>query len=57
MVSSLPNDRLRDPPGAWVDLGLTLPIFLVYQVAVVFLGVQIATDMVTVALLHLSDGN
>ncbi len=57
MVSSLPNDRLRDPPGAWVDLGLTLPIFLVYQVAVVFLGVQNATDMVTVALLHLSDGN
>ena len=52
-----PTDRLRDRPGAWVDLGLTLPIFLVYQVAVVFLGVQNATDMVTGALLRLSEGN
>ena len=52
-----PNDRLRDRPGAWVDLGLTLPIFLIYQVAVVFLGVQNATDMVTGALLRLSQGS
>jgi hypothetical protein len=52
-----PNDRLRDRAGAWVDLGLTLPIFLVYQVAVVFLGVQNATDMVTGALLRVSEGN
>ena len=51
------NERLSDRAGAWVDLGLTLPIFLVYQVAVVFLGVQNATDMVTGALLSLSDGN
>jgi hypothetical protein len=51
------NDRLRDRPGAWVDLGLTLPIFLLYQVAVVFLGVQNATDMVTGALLRLSEGS
>jgi len=53
----VPTDRLRDRAGAWVDLGLTLPIFLVYQVAVVFLGVQNATDMVTGELLRLSDGN
>lgn len=53
----VPTDRLRDRPGAWVDLGLTLPIFLVYQVAVGFLGVQNGTDMVTGALLRLSDGN
>src|SRR3954462_12741697 len=52
-----PNDRLTDRPGAWVDLGLTLPIFLIYQVAVVFLGVQNATDMVTGALLRISEGN
>lgn len=52
-----PNERLSDRAGAWVDLGLTLPIFLVYQVAVVFLGVQNATDMVTGTLLRLSDGN
>ena len=51
-VANAPNDRLRDRAGAWVDLGLTLPIFLVYQVAVVFLGVQNATDMVTGALLR-----
>jgi hypothetical protein len=51
------NDRLRDRAGAWVDLGLTLPIFLVYQVAVVFLGVQNATDMVTGTLLRVSEGN
>jgi len=51
------TDRLRDRPGAWVDLGLTLPIFLVYQVAVVFLGVQNGTDMVTGVLLRLSEGN
>jgi hypothetical protein len=51
------TDRLRDRPGAWVDLGLTLPIFLVYQIAVVFLGVQNGTDMVTGALLRLSEGD
>src|SRR4051794_27611757 len=51
------NDRLRDRPGAWVDLGLTLPIFLVYQLAVVFLGVQNGTDMVTGSLLSLSGGD
>jgi len=49
--------RLQDRAGAWVDLGLTLPIFLVYQLSVVFLGVQNATDMVTGALLRLSEGN
>src|SRR5437764_2565767 len=50
-------DRLRDRPGAWVDLGLTLPVFLLYQIAVVFLGVQNATDMVTGTLLSLSHGD
>jgi hypothetical protein len=53
----LPPDRLRDRPGAWIDLGLTLPIFLVYHLAVVFLGVQNATDVVTGALLTLSAGD
>lgn len=51
------TERLRDRPGAWVDLGLTLPIFLVYQLGVVFLGVQNATDMVTGTLLSLSGGD
>jgi len=53
----LTTDRLRDRPGAWVDLGLTLPIFLVYHLSVVFLGVQNATDMVTGALMTLSAGD
>jgi hypothetical protein len=44
-------------PGAWIDLGLTLPIFLVYHLAVVFLGVQNATDPVTGTLLRLSHGD
>jgi hypothetical protein len=51
------TDRLRDRPGAWVDLGLTLPIFLFYQLGVVFLGVQNATDLVTGTLLSLSHGD
>lgn len=51
------NDRLGDRPGAWVDLGLTLPIFIVYHLAVVFLGVQNATDMVTGTLMSLSAGD
>jgi hypothetical protein len=48
---------LLSRPGAWVDLGLTLPVFLVYHLAVVFLGVQNATDMVTGTLLRLSEGD
>lgn len=50
-------DRLRDRPGAWVDLGLTLPIFLAYHLSVVFLGVKNATDVVTGVLLDLSRGS
>jgi hypothetical protein len=57
MANVVAADRLRDRPGAWVELGLTLPIFLVYHLAVVFLGVQNATDMVTGALLSLSAGD
>lgn len=55
--TAVPNEALTAKPGAWVDLGLTLPIFLVYHFAVVFLGVQNATDMVTGALLTLSAGD
>lgn len=51
------NDRVTARPGAWVDLGLTLPIFLVYHLAVVFLGVKNATDVVTGTLLSLSAGD
>lgn len=57
VTAGAPNEALTSKPGAWVDLGLTLPIFLVYHLAVVFLGVQNATDMVTGALLSLSAGD
>jgi len=50
-------EPLTAKPGAWVDLGLTLPIFLIYHLSVVFLGVQNATDMVTGTLLSLSAGD
>jgi hypothetical protein len=56
-ATNAPDDRLRDRPGAWVDLGLTLPIFLVYHLAVVFLDVKNATDMVTGTLLSLTAGD
>jgi hypothetical protein len=49
--------KLSDKPGAWVDLGLTLPIFLAYHLGVVFLRVQNATDIVTAPLMRLAEGN
>ncbi|MCA9585792.1 MAG: CPBP family intramembrane metalloprotease [Myxococcales bacterium] len=52
-----PDVRFRDKPGAWVDLGLTLPVFLVYHLGVVFLGVKNATDFVTSWLLRACEGN
>ncbi|MGD0679379.1 MAG: CPBP family glutamic-type intramembrane protease [Polyangiaceae bacterium] len=54
---------LRDPsslsakPGAWGDLLLTLPVFLVYELGVVFLNVRNATDVVTERLLDLAHGD
>ncbi len=50
-------DKLSDKPGAWVDLALTLPIFLAYHLSVVFLNVKNATDVLTGSLLHLSGGS
>jgi hypothetical protein len=41
-------------PGPRNDLALTLPIFLVYQLGVVFLNVRNATDVVTGQMLELS---
>jgi hypothetical protein len=52
-----PRSHLSDRPGAWVDLGLTLPIFLLYHLAVVFLDVRNATDMITGELMALSRGD
>jgi hypothetical protein len=49
--------RLSDKPGAWTELALTLPVFLVYQLGVVFLHVRNATDLVTARLLDLAHGD
>jgi len=51
------DESLADKPGAWVDLGLTLPIFVLYHLAVIFLDVKNATDMVTGHLFRLADGS
>jgi hypothetical protein len=51
-----PPAKLSDKPGAWVDLALTLPIFLGYHLGVVFLKVKNASDLVTGPLLELANG-
>jgi Type II CAAX prenyl endopeptidase Rce1-like len=48
---------LTDKPGALGELALTLPIFVVYQLGVVFLDARNATDLVTARLLELSHGD
>jgi hypothetical protein len=44
-------------PGAWTELALTLPVFLAYQLGVVFLNVRNGTDVVSTELLELSHGD
>jgi hypothetical protein len=48
---------LSSKPGAWGELALTLPVFLTYQIGVVFLNVRNATDVVTARLLDASSGD
>jgi hypothetical protein len=40
-----------------VDLALTLPVFLVYHLGVVFLNVRNASDVITGALMEVAEGN
>jgi hypothetical protein len=49
--------RATDKAGPWVDLGLTLPVFVVYHLGVVFLQVKNASDVVTGLLLSAAEGN
>jgi hypothetical protein len=51
------EDGLAAKPGALSELALTLPVFLVYQLGVAFLGVRNATDLVTARLLELAQGD
>jgi hypothetical protein len=57
MGTDRPHPSLVAKPGAWVDLALTLPVFLAYQLGVVFLNVRNATDVVTARLLEFSHGD
>ncbi len=52
-----PADGLAAKPGAWGELALTLPVFLAYQVGVVFLPVRNASDLVSARLLLLAHGD
>jgi CAAX prenyl protease-like protein len=52
-----PSSHLADKAGAWVDLALTLPVFIGYHVGVVFLKIKNASDIVTGPLLALANGS
>jgi hypothetical protein len=51
------QQKLADKPGAWVDLALTLPIFIGYHVGVIFLNVHNAADYVTFWILQAAAGS
>jgi len=57
MHTAMEHEGLAAKPGAWGELALTLPVFVVYQLGVVFLNVRNATDLVTGRLLELSHGD
>jgi len=46
-----------EKPGPWVDLGLTLPVFLAYHLGVVFMNVKNASDLTTGLLMKLAEGS
>lgn len=50
-----PASAVPEKSDAWTDLGLTLPIFLLYHLGVVFLPVRNAADPVTRELTALAD--
>jgi hypothetical protein len=49
--------RLFAKPDAYVELGLTLPIFLIYHLGVIFLDTMNGTDFVTGRLMTLARGS
>ena len=57
MNTASPGSHLASKPGGWTELALTLPVFLVYQLGVVFLNVRNATDLVTGQILALAHGD
>jgi membrane protease YdiL (CAAX protease family) len=57
MQAAHEHPGLAAKPGPWTELALTLPVFLTYQLGVVFLNVRNATDLVTARLLEVSQGD
>jgi len=55
--ASKPAGSFLAKPGPWVDLGLTLPVFLVYHFGVVFLHLRNGTDLLTGPLMDLAEGS
>ncbi len=51
------GQALASKPGGWVEAGLTLPVFLTYQIGVHFLSVKNATDFLTPQLLRVAGGD
>lgn len=48
------SDAVLAKSSAWADLGLTLPIFVIYHLGVMFLPVRNAADLVTQELVQLA---
>ena len=57
MADPVEGHGLAAKPGAWAEIALTLPVFVVYQAGVVFLNVRNATDMVTSRLMDVAHGD
>ncbi len=56
-AQAAPRPGFFSKPGAWVELGLTLPIFIAYHLGVIFLRVRNGSDLVTGELLQLAAGD
>jgi Type II CAAX prenyl endopeptidase Rce1-like len=51
------GSELAAKPGAWVEVGLTLPVFLVYHLGVIFLDIRNAADFVSGAIMQFAEGS
>jgi len=56
-VEARAKQIIRSGSGPWIDLGLTLPIFVGYHLGVIFLPVRNAADLVTRELVALADNS
>jgi hypothetical protein len=54
-VPKSPGSLVRSHDSAWTDIGLTLPIFLLYHTGVVFLPMRNAADLVTAQMVDLAE--